>query len=614
MKKFLAFACRYWRGLMSFVLVGAGAGVLIWWCSSYSTWIIRNHLKAVSPLFLEIIFLLITVTALVNLYVFLKKRREREDDSSGNVNGTRLINAVRSPGTLMLGAIMLAGLVMLLFVVPREHRIFYDEQIYQNIAQNIAMTKGEGSFKHEDFSQSIDNFWKRFTGRAGMCNEGRNQYGEYTCYRLEYNKEPNGWAYLLSLVFRVFGVSTAATFYTNTFLFLLSVLCVYFLTHGLFHDKRSGLYAALVFTLTPEVLIWYNTVAAEPSAAFFAALAVLSVLYFVKEQSTPALVLAALVCAFGIQFRPESAMICCVAGLAIIVYSPKELLTGRFYLTGALFFLLIIPHLAHLWAVREMGWGSSGPKFALEHFPENFRVNALFYIKNMRFPALFTLLFFGGLFLKNPVRNRFCIRPKIILLIWFLLFWGIFLFFYAGSYNYGADVRFSVLSAVPVAVLAGFGAAAISGYLRRKWYCAPAVLTAVMIVWFLSFMPFLRAITEEAWAARADTRYAEKMAEVVPDDAVILTHNPNMFLVWGKNAAQASLATEHRRYFRHFFNKYKGGVYFHYNFWCNVSDPLQNSFCENILKRYEHTEIMSFKERDYSYRLYRLEGPAKRGR
>ena len=97
------------------------------------------------------------------------------------------------------------------------------------------------------------------------------------------------------------------------------------------------------------------------------------------------------------------------------------------------------------------------------------------------------------------------------------------------------------------------------------------------------------------------------MVEALPQDSVVLTHNPNMFLLWGKNAAQASLVTEQRGYADNFFNRYKGGVYFHYNFWCNVNDKQQNAFCENILDRFDCSEIMSFEEKDYTFSLYKVE-------
>ncbi|MDX1779621.1 MAG: hypothetical protein R3339_12130, partial [Thermodesulfobacteriota bacterium] len=208
----------------------------------------------------------------------------------------------------------------------------------------------------------------------------------------------------------------------------------------------------------------------------------------------------------------------------------------------------------------------------------------------------------------------FFLKEKLVILLWFLLFWGIFIFFYAGSYNYGADVRFSLLSAIPIALIAGNGTEAIHNLLNRRFkITAGAVILPLLIVFsFLPFIPFVRALTQEAWGARADHRFAREMAEAVPDDGVILTHNPNMFLLWGKNAAQASLATEHPSYFKRFFYRYKGGVYLHYNFWCNVPDKLQNSFCTNILERYDCTPLMSFNEQNYTYELYKVEKKKKK--
>ena len=97
------------------------------------------------------------------------------------------------------------------------------------------------------------------------------------------------------------------------------------------------------------------------------------------------------------------------------------------------------------------------------------------------------------------------------------------------------------------------------------------------------------------------------MAEALPPDSLVLTHNPNMFLLWEKNAAQASIATSDHVHMDHLFTRYKGGVYFHFNFWCNVSDPMQQSFCKNLLKKYETTEVLSFSEQNYRYILYKLE-------
>jgi hypothetical protein len=518
----------------------------------------------------------------------------------------------------MLALIVVGGLIVTMFVVPREHRIYYDEDIYQSIGQNIAYLKNTDAHSGEGYGKSFSNLWKRFVGRAAMCNEGRNDYGELRCDRLEYNKEPNGWPYILSVVFRLFGVHEIAAFLTNNLVYALTIVTTFFIGYLLFNSYRVGLYSALIFALMPECMIWSNTTAVEPSAALFPGMALVCSLIAIKAREVKALFLLAVVAAFAIQFRPESIMFLSVIGVVILIWRRAELKKGEFYLLVALFFLLIIPHLVHLFAVKEMGWGSSGPKFSFEYFKGNIKANGLFYLKNVRFPLLFTILFTLGLALGRKREegggSTFFLKEKLVILLWFLLFWGIFIFFYAGSYNYGADVRFSLLSAIPIALIAGNGTESVHNLLNRRFKISTgAVILPLLIVFsFLPFIPFVRALTQEAWGARADHRFAREMAEAVPDDGVILTHNPNMFLLWGKNAAQASLATEHPSYFKRFFYRYKGGVYLHFNFWCNVPDKLQNSFCTNILERYDCTSLMSFNEQNYTYELYKVEKKKKK--
>ena len=578
-----------------------GAIVLFWWTSSFSSWKLREHLQIISPLFLEITFFLMLVAIGINIRVFKK-----------------VFNGIAKSMWLFLSAIVVVGLLITMFVVPREHRIYYDEDIYQNIGQNIAYLKGSGAHTGEDYGKSLRNLWKRFIGRAAMCNEGRNEYGEYRCDRLEYNKEPNGWPYIISVVFRLFGVHELASFLTNNLVYALSVITVFFIAYLLFRSSLIGVYAALIFALTPEFMMWSNTTAVEPSAALFPGLALLSTLIFVKSRETKSLYLMAVVAAFAVQFRPESIMFLGIIGLVILLWARDELKRGEFYLLLSIFFVLIVPHLVHLYAVKDIGWGSSGPKFSFNYFKGNFKANSLFYLKNIRFPVLFTLLFMLGIVLKGvkgTVEESSLIwKEKVVVLLWFLLFWGIFIFFYAGSYNYGADVRFCLLSAMPIALLAGYGAVSLEHILSQKFKLKYIhyILAVIIIFAFLPFLPFVRAITQEAWGARADHKFAQEMAKVLPQDSVVLTHNPNMFLLWGKNAAQASLATEQKSHFKRFFYRYKEGIYFHYNFWCNVPDRLQNSFCKNILERYDCTLVMSFKEKNYKYELYKVEKKKKK--
>ena len=83
-----------------------------------------------------------------------------------------------------------------------------------------------------------------------------------------------------------------------------------------------------------------------------------------------------------------------------------------------------------------------------------------------------------------------------------------------------------------------------------------------------------------------------------------------MFHLWGVSAGQASIATVEPGYAQNVLAPhYAGGIFFHWNFWCNVADPLQQSFCAAALQRFPHTLIREYRERDYRYALYRLEVP-----
>jgi len=200
-------------------------------------------------------------------------------------------------------------------------------------------------------------------------------------------------------------------------------------------------------------------------------------------------------------------------------------------------------------------------------------------------------------------------RQKALLVTWFMAFWGVFLFFYAGSYNYGSDVRFSLLSYMPMAILAGVGASSIDSWLQAKTKMPQIdqAIGAAILIWSLSFFPYIRAETQEAWSARFDHYAAERMAEQLPHHSLVLTHNPNMFLLWGKNAAQVSFAVQEPEYMKFAWARFAGGVFFHYNFWCNTDDPTQRSFCSEILKNFQTKEVVSYTEQNQKFILYRLE-------
>ncbi len=488
---------------------------------------------------------------------------------------------LRLPAAVALLAVLLAT-----FVAPQTNRIYYDEHIYQSIGQNLADLH-----------------------LAQMCDDGTVEYGSLQCWRGEYNKEPDGYPYLLSLAYRVAGVHEGVAFAMNAVFAGLTVLVVFLLTTALTESRLAGGGAAMVAALIPEHLRWAHTAASEPSAALACAVAVLAAMAFVRLRSTSALLWVAVASAFAVQMRPECLLVVPLVAAIVVTKAPRELARPRFWWIGLVGLVLLAAHAGHLVAVRHESWGASGPRLSTAYFAANLRTNGLFFLGDARFPTVYSALALAAL--ASWRRNRLVVIPAT----YFLLFWGVFLFFYAGSYNFGADDRFSLMASVPVAVMAGIGASSVVRTLaRRGWLPAvPAttLITVVLVVQFLWYMPFVRATGEEAWNARADVAFAKEAAARLPRNAIVLTHNPTMFHVWGYSAAQVSLATTEPNYVETVLRpRYAGGVFFHWNYWCEVADPLQQSFCTAVLERFPHGLVSEYRERNYRFAIYRLSAPA----
>jgi hypothetical protein len=270
-----------------------------------------------------------------------------------------------------------------------------------------------------------------------------------------------------------------------------------------------------------------------------------------------------------------------------------------------LFLWLVAVHLAHLFAIRHIDWGTTGPRFSFRYVLTNLPVTGRFYLYDERFPMAFTALAVAGLFSSHQVRERAAMA------MYFLLFFAVDLLFYAGSYNYGADVRYSLMTFPPLAVLGGLGAARLVRVVTDACRVRASVpvrplIVAILLFQFLWYAPVVRATSEEAWAARADVRFAQEFAAQLPRNSYVLTHNPGMFHLWGVNAGQMSLVISNPAYVHFLADRYSGGLYLHWNFWCNAQDPPQQDICRNAFAIGTPELIKEYRERDQRFAFYRL--------
>jgi hypothetical protein len=369
-------------------------------------------------------------------------------------------------------------------------------------------------------------------------------------------------------------------------------------------NGAAGLFAALIVSVVPEQLRWSATAAAEPSAAFFALLAVLSAVHFTQARTGRALFWLLASTAWAIQQRPESVLVVGVVGLIVLIHAPSLLEDRRVLLSAIPAALVLSAYGLHLAAVRNESWGAGGAPFQWAYLWQNLPVNGWFYFADHRFPGWLGLAAVAGLFAGSA-----SVRVRLSLLLYFLPFWAIFLFFYAGSYNYGADVRYSLVSYAPVVMLGALGVTGLIDRLVPSRRRALAFgLTTMAIGWmFLWQAPHSRSVGEEAWAARADVAFAREVAETLEPDALVLTHNPNMFLMWGVNAAQMHFGTI-PDFFDQAESRHGRHVYVHWGFWCNVDDETLQQMCEKTLAGTATVVVKESRERNYRFAFYKTTG------
>ena len=515
---------------------------------------------------LELNFFLLVVAVIYN-FKYIKK----------------IFAGIENKYLLLLILISVIGVCNTSFIAPRIHRIYFDEDIYNNIGQCIADR-----------------------GQAVMCNEGYYESNELNIIGKEYNKQPAGYPYLVSVVFRIFGTNEAFIFILNNLIFGLAVIVVFLIAYLLFGDVLASLFASLAYALIPVNLHWFNTCAAEPSTAFFVSMAILSSLIYLRNRKPVNLFLLTTVLAFSLNFRMESFLIVIVIGIIFLLKDIGIFVRKELYIFGVLLFLLLTGVIIHFYSVRGQSWGASGPKFSLGYFPDNFKANSIFYFDNKCFPLLFSVFGIIGLLFYN---NKDYIKEKLVVLSWLGVSWGVFLFFYAGSYRFGQDVRFSILSYVPISIFIGLGLSFIIEFLKGGVKSVKFILTFLILFNFTWFLPFVSAEGDEAWASRMGHKYAVEFAGLMPDNSIVFTHNPNIFLLNKKSAIQSSSETYNRGIIERRLEQFRGGVYVHYNYWSNVDDPSQRIFTENILNRYDCKLVREHRYRNFKYALYKVIGP-----
>jgi len=537
---------------------------------------ISETLIYIEPIFLGVNFALIIGSFILNLKD-LKK----------------LLKPINKKVWLSVIAIFLIAFSIRMFVAPQTHRVFFDEDIYLDIGKEILTEK-----------------------KACLCN-----YGDYKgCYECILMKWPNGFPFTVAVAFAMFGISESVGYALNIFLGSLSAVLIFLIGYLMSKEVKIGLYAALMFALIPQHIVWSSSTASEPMFVFYALLAVFAFLLSFEFNTWWSNLFAISSLAFAMQVKTESGALLAIFGLLILLLDKKfriKVNTIKFLVPWIIFLILVTPYIIHTYhSSKTDPWGSEGKMFGLEFFKENAPTNAWFWlfgyetIENPLLFAIFALIGFIFVFKKEK---------GIIFFLgsWFMIFFLVYAFFYAGSVRYGTDVRYSLIGYPPLILLAGYGVFFLHKNLSKKIKQDLVISSIlVLIIFIFGFSFYYKSVSTmptdiiEANQARIYHDFVFDYAKKLDKNCYVLSHVSSIYLVLDKGSLQ-TWNGQNEQVMRELFSK-TDCVIFDDGFWCNL-EPYKSSVCKNIFDKFKITPLDSItaKEGKPTYTLYKIENPYK---
>lgn len=532
-----------------------------------------------------------------------------------------LKNHISVNTVLMLIIILVFFTVFLLIFVPPVEQLYFDENIYQGIALNIV--------------HSGNSLWCQFgTGHLTQC------------YNNQLYHDPVGTELFLGIALVLFGSSPATAYAFQLFLGILSIIGVFLLSSVLTDRKILAPISAAIFAVIPEVIIWSRTQAApDISFMMFTIYAFFFFIIFTKKENklTGVMFLSSLALVFYSRIEafillPIFLILYFIFGQFGVRHTIKirlRLIKSLLYNWKALsilfvFVIIFTPQIIYIYTENispQYGQPTGHHIVSLNNFNQNISPNLNFFLgTTSNYPTissinLLILSIFGVLFIVifKKIKNKAGIL--FMLTITSLAFFIFYTSFYAGSVNYGVDVRF-MLEIMPfLAILSGFGLLGLSDILNKVFRKLIKIkkdtsviftsLTFILLIVlpFYSILPFfilpISQMPQEYFNTQATT-FIYNNYQKVPTSCLVFSFTPDIWYELNRSAAQVSyFSNSNNKTVAAIFKNYSCFV-FDYGYWCTVSS-YKNSTCGSSLYAYNLSVIATQENTDGSnFTLYKI--------
>jgi hypothetical protein len=469
--------------------------------------------------------------------------------------------------------IFIFALIVRELIPPKTTRLFFDEDIYSDMAKQIAMHVS-----------------------SCLCDYGN----KFECFKCELMKWPVGHPFLLSIPFALLGSSNLVASHFMIFLSSLSVVFVFLSSYLLFEDKRIAIFSSLILALLPVHILWSVTRTADVTFSFFTSLILFFSILSAQSNNLRVHVISLLVLALAVQTKTEGIVLIPLYFLTQIILNNNysTLFEKRSYVFMIIASLLLIfVYLVHTFhAAKTETWGSSGEKFSLQYLSYNLPSNLGYWFesyaitergayegKQLYHPVIFTLIAIVGLVaLFKGEKKKF-----LVLVSWLGILFIMYASFYAGSVYFGVDVRYVLSQYIPFSILTGFGLFTIFDFLRKKTNktIAFVLLVALLLIYFSFYIPKMHippSSIQESYGARLYWESAVNFASKQPDNCYFISHVSSIYSWLGKGHVQIWYVS------RPEFDKIvkeNSCVIFDEGYWCAINVPESQS-CVKFGKRY----------------------------
>jgi len=398
--------------------------------------------------------------------------------------------------------ILFAGaFVVSLAFRPNEHLLFFDEDIYIQIASNLS---------HAPVVQVT------LSGGPGDIRAST------------YYKEPAGFPVLLSLIFLFTGTHEIVAFLAARALYAMAVAAVYLLGKEILATRGQAIAAAITVAATPAAFGYSASAGTDLPAALFATLGVWGIAAGNGMLAAAALAMAA-------QVRLE--MIALAPLILLTTGIPPKWKLG---LAG-----LLAAEIAHLAWVSSIASELAKVEHVRSAFSAVYIAHNLWpNIKYLFDPRAFSIVALVMGLTAALDKTKF----RIILIAWWAVLFAVYLSFYAGSFE--INPRYSIQVTVPIVL---FAASLSQRRVALLVMAVAAIIPNVLRPWQLP--AYVQALA-------TDHQLAVRFAEQVGDRDLVVSGESEIFINHGKHGMNAIFASEQPGRLRSEWRKYRRVFYY----------------------------------------------------